>query len=51
MKKESFSLRIITKLANEGLFKINPNKTSIQWTPDVKLISAPTKKSLVKNDF
>ena len=27
------------------------NKTSIQWTPEVKFISATLKKILVKNDF
>ena len=27
------------------------NKTSIQWTPDIKFISATIKKILVKNDF
>ena len=29
----------------------NYNKTSIQWTPDLKFILATTKKILVKNDF
>ena len=27
------------------------NKTSIQWTPDVKFISPTLRKILVKNDF
>ena len=39
------------KFFRKNIVDLQINKTSIQWTQDVKFISASTQKLLVKNDF